>query len=190
MRSGGLRRRMASLADAEHLSQAEADLILDPQVSKTVNEEVAWTTTDCPAEARFSVTVFNSTGATLTLRGRLLLDRPWRSHWLLTWGDKGDKQAVAVLRRLDLRDLHRNPDGETWEEETHKHRWSEVDGNSWAYTPTDIPHTPHVDPDTPDDYRSVFEAFAAECGISLGPDYKWSDPDLTPGSTPPLWEVP
>lgn len=190
MSSSGLRRRMANLSDTEHLMQPESDLILSSDVSKTINEEVVWTATERPAEARFSVAVFNSAEATLTLRGRLLVDRPWRSHWLLTWGNKGAKQTVESLRRLDLRDAHTNPDGETWDDATHKHRWSASAGDAWAYTPTDIPHAPDIDPDTPDDYRAVFEAFAAECGITLGPDYKWSDPDLRPSAAPPLWEVP
>ena len=109
---------------------------------------------------------------------------------MLIWGDKPQYEQPVNLRRLDLHDRHRNPDGEAWERQTHKHRWSWTSGNAWAYTPTDIPHDPEPLPAGSDDYRAVFEAFAHECGVGLGPDYKWADPDLSVADAQPLWVVP
>ncbi len=95
-----------------------------------------------------------------------------------------------ALRRLDLRDDHVNPDGVQWRRETHKHRWSVADANSWAYTPNDIPHDGRPEAVGPDNYRAIFEAFAAECQIGFGPNYNWNDPTFPDLGTETLWRLP
>ncbi len=139
---------------------------------------------------RCRVKAFNSIGENLWVAGRIHRDHPQRSHWIFGWGEKEQQEQPVNLRRLDLRDIHVNPDGEAWDEATHKHLWFANSGNAWAYTPTDIPHDLDVVTGEADDYREIFEAFLRECGISLGPDYKWANPDLKPDPSPPLWEVP
>jgi hypothetical protein len=130
-------------------------------------------------------------GEHLKMTGRIPLAVPGRSHWTLVWGRKEAGETPESIRRLDLRDGHLNPDGERWDQKTHKHRWSEMENNAWAYTPDDIPHEQPGSPVTRDNYREVFEAFAAECGVSLSDGYTWSEPDLDSlRSDPGLWEVP
>ncbi len=139
---------------------------------------------------RCRVEVFNSIGETLWVAGRIHRDHPHRPHWIFGWGCKVQQEQPVNLRRLDLRDSHSNPDGESWHQATHKHVWSAASGNAWAYTPSDIPHDADPEPVGADDYRLVFEAFAHESGIVFGPDYKWAVPDLAPDPATPLWEVP
>ena len=137
-----------------------------------------------------SATVFNSLGETLQLVGRVSLAVPESSHWALLWGAKQALEHPEAVRRLDLRDGHVNPDGKRWDDETHKHLWSAADGNDWAYTPDDIPHEVGPSRVGPDDYRAIFEAFAMECGIGFGLDYRWTDPVLDLPAQTDLWEVP
>jgi hypothetical protein len=189
----GAARRAAQVANLHRLTDSGAAALLDSSVSKTVNEEVVWTAGGARSgegsEVRMRVSVFNSMNEPLFVTGRIELDNPLASHWLLVWGTKRGGQHSVNLRRLDLRDSHPNPDGQRWDHATHKHTWSEADGNAWAYTPTDIPHDQSPSFVGHDDYRLICEAFLAECGIELGPDYKWSEPPLDAG-TPTLWSPP
>lgn len=194
MTSSGLRGRIARLPELRHLTDSEAAGVLADR-SLVVNEPVRWEisrgTEANPSEVRMSVRVFNSLGENLRLRGRISIAVPECSHWVLGWGDKRAGEHPAEIRRLDLRDGHRNPDGERWIDATHKHLWSAAEGNRWAYTPTDIPHSVlEEDGVCDDDYRAIFEAFASECRVGLGPDYRWTDPRLDPPAQVDLWEVP
>lgn len=188
-------KRAKRLAEFRHLTDAEAEALLDDATSRTISAPVEWEVSQSrggvPSEVRFTVPVHTSLGETLSIKGRIELDAVQASHWVLVWGDKTREEQPVAIRRLDLRDTHRNPDGQWWDRQTHKHLWSAADGNDWAYTPTDIPHDPSPDPDGPDDYGQVFEAFVAECKIELGPDYKWTDPPLhQQRADQPMWEVP
>lgn len=192
MPEGSLRRRLLAQAGFRRLTDPEAQTLLAAE--KTINEPVKWVpsrTIEAPVtEVRMAVAVSNPQRERLVLGGRIALVVPGRSHWLLTWGDKSHDERPETIRRLDLRDLHRNPDGEYWDRRTHKHRWSVADANRWAYTPTDIPHDVKAGSDTVDDYRAIFEAFARECGIGFGPYYAWQDPPMDYAAEPTLWEVP
>ncbi len=183
-----LRRRAPGLEGFRELTDPEAQALLSSDCTRTVNEAVEWTAAG--GESRFSVQVFNTRSETLTLRGRINEAVPHRSHWLLVWGDKRRQEHAVVLRRLDLRDDHDNPDGQAWRGETHKHTWSQDEDNAWAYTPDDIPHDPDPGPVGADDYRAIFEAFVAECGVGFGPDYCWTDPKLDGDELGTLWRVP
>lgn len=185
---GDLRRRAAGLDGFRALTDVEAQALLGRECDRTVNEEIEWMASG--GESRFSVRVFNTRNETLTMRGRINDAVPERSHWLLIWGDRAKEEHPEVLRRLDLRDNHDNPDGQTWRGQTHKHTWSRAENNAWAYTPDDIPHHLEVGPVVADDYRAIFEAFAAECGVRFGPDYRWTDPKLDRDDPETLWEVP
>ncbi len=190
-----LNRRIERLASARSLTDHEAVELLGDDVTGTLSAPVEWNvrsaTDGTPIGVWFEVPVFTSKGVTLSLFGRIALARPDKSHWMLFWGDPANGQHRANLRRLDLRDTHRNPDGEFWDGRTHKHLWSEAVDNQVAYTPTDIPHDQSTKFDGSDDYRAVFEAFVTECKIGLGPDYKWSDPpELLGRQALPNWEVP
>jgi hypothetical protein len=194
----GLRRSIESLAEFRLLTDVEAHRLIDDlSVTKVIDEPVVWEVTRTrnqrPAEVRMKVTVENSLSERLVLDGRITLEFPWRSHWVLTWGSKSHHERPETIRRLDLRDKHRNPDGQAWGRETHKHLWSVEHGNSVAYTPIDIPHDPAVPPVRPDDYRAIFEAFAHEVNIDFGSEYIWQDPPLDTPETmvdPTIWEVP
>lgn len=187
-----IRSRLARLSDLRHLTDAEAKALLaDPGL--VANGPVRWSlvgSPENPTQVRTTLRVYNTYGENLRLFGRIALAVPHCSHWGLVWGLKDAGEHPAPLRRLDLRDDHRNPDGEEWNDRTHKHRWSAADGNAWAYTPDDIPHDRTPGSVGPDDYRAIFEAFAAECAVDLGPDYGWGDPPLSLPAQPDLWEVP
>lgn len=190
-----LSKRVERLATFRQLTDAEAGRLLGDTETRSLSAPVEWEIArqdnGAPTEVRFSVPVFTSASEELALKGRIALVRPDVSHWLLTWGDKSRSQRPEVLRRLDVGDTHRQPDGEVWERRTHKHLWSTSEGNSWAYLPTDIPETPAGQTVSGADYRQVFEAFVAECKIDIGPDYKWTDPPLTTEQLAlPNWEVP
>lgn len=191
-----LAKRAKRLTEFRHLTDAEAAALLADGTSRTISAAIEWEVSrergGVPSEVRFTVPVHTSLGETLSVKGRIELDAVESSHWMLVWGDKAGEEQPANLRRLDLRDSHPNPDGQVWDHQTHKHLWSAADGNDWAYTPTDIPHDTSPEPDTPDDYRRIFEAFVAECKIELGPDYKWTDPPLEQQqrADQPMWEVP
>lgn len=193
MSARGLRRRASDLGDFRCLTDAEAQALLAS--SKQVNESVQWTSSKLVdgviAEVRMQVPVLNPAGERLVVAGRVSARKPQASHWMLVWGSKAFREQPETIRRLDLRDDHINPDGEVWQGQTHKHKWSVNENNAWAYTPDDIPHDPEPLPVTPEDYRAVFEAFAGEVGVAFGAAYSWSDPQLPPPQPPvTLWEVP
>ncbi len=92
----------------------------------------------------------------------------------------GDRMAVKASpnapemygARLVLDGSHRNHVGEpgVWRDETHKHRWTNLHGDAIAYSLGDITAKPGAAVGA-DEYRAVFEAFAAECEISLTEGY-------------------
>ncbi|WP_132208442.1 hypothetical protein [Kribbella steppae] len=191
-----LPKAIQSAENFRRLTNPEAKNLLEGDINKVISGTVEWFIEDTrqgsSIRARCKVEISNSLGERLYLDGRIVLDRPWQSHWILTWGNKAHHEKPATIRRLDLRDDHRNPDGQFWDRATHKHLWSVADKNRVAYTPTDIPHDPSVPPNAPDDYRAIFEAFAKEVGINFASDYRWTDPPLsTPAPmTTTLWDVP
>jgi hypothetical protein len=60
-------------------------------------------------------------------------------------------------------------------DETHKHTYVPATGEEGFYIPDDIPAVTPGPTVSPSVYRQVFEAFAAECHISLTPGY-WTEP--------------
>lgn len=58
---------------------------------------------------------------------------------------------------------------------THKHR---IFPTGWedTYEPDDIPEVPLQPRVAPGTYRAILEAFAAECKVSLGEDFVWTEP--------------
>lgn len=157
--------------------------------TKMVRAPVEWV----PITGRFvrmDVQVHSQAEENLKLTAKVNRLRPGASSWALVWGSKGAAEYEESIRRLDMRGRHRNPDGELWVATTHKHRWSSVDNNDWAYTPDEIPHEMPGSAVRADDYREVFEAFAAECNIALADGYEWSDPTIdVPPEPDGLWEV-
>ncbi|CAM2996825.1 hypothetical protein SAXI111661_12945 [Saccharomonospora xinjiangensis] len=92
------------------------------------------------------------------------------------WVDpRPDRIHVAYLvnhvpvRRLDVNDSHKD-----WVNTTHKHRYLPT-GAEDAYIPDDIPHVALVPTVPPGTYQAVFEAFAAECRVTL-PEGYWTEP--------------
>ncbi|MGJ9414233.1 DUF6978 family protein [Aeromicrobium sp. CF4.19] len=188
MARGSLRSRVNARGEPRRLKNSEAEALLASE--KRIESPITWAP-DGTRYVRTTVTVTTTLGENLKMTGRISLKEPGRSGWTLTWGRKESGEHPESIRRLDLRDSHPNPDGERWNGQTHKHRWSEKDNNAWAYTPDDIPHEQPGSPVTRDNYREIFEAFAVECGVSLSDGYAWSEPDLdSPRSDSGLWEVP
>ena len=196
--TAALKTSVLDLSEFRRLTNQEAGrLIDDPKVSKTIGEPILWTVTRSrsgrPSEVRTKVVVVDSLNERLFMDVRIAVERPWQSHWIMTWGNKMHHEHPEQIRRLDLRDDHRSPTGTNYRRQTHKHLWSVEDGNAVAYTPHDIPHDPATPPVAPDDYRAIFEAFAREVHIEFAPDYVWEDPPvevLQEGIDPTLWEVP
>lgn len=188
----GLRKRAIGLGEFRLLTDGEAEALSGPATSKMLNEAVFWIAwpTQRPSGVRANLTVSNNANERLSVRMRIPLALPTCSHYVLVWGEKAYAEQPEAIRRLDLRDDHTNPDGASWQEETHKHLWSATANNRWAYTPSGIPHGTATVPVGGDDYRAITEAFLAECGITLGPDYKWADPPLDQPAEQTLWELP
>lgn len=170
-----VRSRLRALDEVRFLTDGEAVALL--AADKHVEERVVWHARN-GRFTRMQVGVVNALGEHLSLTGQVSALRPGASSWALVWGRKGQSEHPEAIRRLDLRGTHRNPDGQWWRCETHKHRWSAADNNDWAYTPDDIPHDVPGSVVGVDSYREIFEAFAAECDVSLGTGYEWADPAL------------
>ena len=66
------------------------------------------------------------------------------------------------IRRWCTRNAHKNPDGEMLSG-PHKHRFDEIDGDHWAYKPTDI---------TPTDTNEDLFQFLKECNIEITGTYQ------------------
>ena len=187
MSSSNARARRRKAGELRRLTDAEAAAVLD--VDKTVSGLVEWVAID-KRFVRMDVQIHNPSGENLKLTAKVNLLRPGASSWALVWGSKGAAEHEESIRRLDMRGRHRNPDGELWLATSHKHRWSSVDNNDWAYTPDDIPHEMPGSVVSVDNYREVFEAFAAECNIGLADGYEWSDPPMDfPPEPAGLWEA-
>lgn len=194
-RMSRVKESVEALAAFRRLTDTEAEKLIAQ--GGLADEPVVWTVTRTrngrPTEIRTKVRVDNPSSERVFIGGRIILERPWESHWVVVWGDRRHHEDPESVRRLDLRDDHTNPDGEVWDRRTHKHLWSAEMNNRVAYTPDDIPHDPAVPPVSPDDYRAIFEAFAAEVHVELGPEYEWSDPPIEEyfdAAETTMWEVP
>lgn len=79
------------------------------------------------------------------------LDRGKYAFSLLLWG-------AHRIRGLDVAGSHKNnhTDNNRWNQELHKHRWTDICRGSWAYTPDEIPAQ---------SMEEAFRAFCNECGI-------------------------
>lgn len=152
---------------SERITEAQVELLLASDLS--IVGEPVWTLThqDCRAE----LAVHNHAGQNVRRNIRIVRAIPSRYHLVLRWGR-------TEMRKLDVRDDHRNPDQarEVWELRTHKHRFTDEWGHAWAYTPDDIPDTSNPTASL-DEYAEVFDAFAAECGINLD-RFTWLDPPI------------
>src|SRR5205823_2862628 len=64
------------------------------------------------------------------------------------------------IRGLDFNGSHKNrhTDATRWLAETHKHKWTDLCRDSFAYTPRDI---------TAEHIEEVFRQFCAECNIEF-----------------------
>ncbi|MGC5378748.1 hypothetical protein ACPXB1_09790 [Micromonospora sp. DT68] len=82
----------------------------------------------------------------------------------------GDGRTAFSARRLCVNTPHRPFAG------THKHRVEPGGGEEAAYEPDDIPFVPLQPRVSPGTYRAILEAFAAECFITFGTDFGWSEP--------------
>ncbi|MEU8258851.1 hypothetical protein AB0C06_31830 [Micromonospora inaquosa] len=82
----------------------------------------------------------------------------------------GDGRLAFSARRLCVNTPHRPFAG------THKHRVEPGGGEEAAYEPDDIPFVPLQPRVPPGTYRALLEAFAAECFITFGTDFGWSEP--------------
>ena len=75
----------------------------------------------------------------------------------------------GAVRRLCVNNEHRPFSG------THKHQYERA-GSAECYEPDDIPNVPMGARAAVRVYREVFDAFAAECNIQIGPGFTWCDP--------------
>lgn len=152
------------------VSEAEVDGLM--RADLVIRVPMTWSKrlpTDSRVRARLSVA--NSLGEAVFLHMHMPVRRPWQYHLALVWRD-------VPIRRLDVRSSHRNVcDGsnERWLRQTHKHAWRDQFRDAWAYSPSDIPATPGSIL-AADEHRKVFEAFCAECSISVATN--WIDPPL------------
>ena len=187
MGSKKLRGRLAKAGLRRHITDTEATQLL--ACEKTIHSTPDWELTG-NGDLRMDMDVANSMSEHLQIGGRVSAKYAGKSTWWLLWGDNEQGECQEQLRRLDIRGSHSNPDDERWERKTHKHLWSAEHKNDHAYTPDDIPHDQPGTLVTRDNYREIFEAFAAECGIKTGSDYAWSEPIFKQqAGQKSIWEV-
>lgn len=74
---------------------------------------------------------------------------------------------IHRIRGLDLGGSHKNnhTDNNRWNQELHKHKWTDTCRGSWAYTPQNFPIQT---------IEESFKEFCRESGISF--NGKWSNP--------------
>jgi len=78
---------------------------------------------------------------------------------------------------LDVNGSHTNKHTDTnkWKNKTHKHRWTDVCHESWAYTPTDVKTST---------LKEAFNSFCKECNIDFKGEFR-----TLPGRQMTLFEV-
>lgn len=88
------------------------------------------------------------------------LDRDKCSFSLILWGSHR-------IRGLDVAGSHKNNhiDNNRWNQELHKHKWTDACRGSWAYTPQNFPIQT---------MEESFREFCIECGITFNGN--WSEP--------------
>lgn len=165
------------------LTDAVAAAIVGGGVDATVNRGLLWNPVNLrrdgmPSKIEGRVRVdAPAVAEPFELMMRLCPDKPWSYTCVLLHRTSG-----ANVRRLDVRGTHRDRrGGRVWLNRTHKHRWSEAEGDRDVYTPVDIRHEPAVPvsagmKDLADEYRQVFEDFTKECLIRLVEGYMWQHP--------------
>jgi hypothetical protein len=101
--------------------------------------------------AMLPVTVQRQKPPTLRIVATVPLQRLTRFNFVLLWNN-------VRVRGLCIEGSHtnRHTNDERWIHQTHKHRWSDVCQDRFAYTPTDI---------TAVDAQGLLAQFCAECGI-------------------------
>lgn len=173
------------------LTDAAAEAIVSGHIGASLHRGLLWTPMNLrrdgmPTKIEGRVRVEAAVDDVFELMIRLCPDKPWSPTCVLL-----HKVTGTNVRRLDVRGTHRDrTGGEEWINRTHKHRWSVARGDRDVYTPDDIRHDPAI-PDTlamkdlADEYRQVFEDFAAECLIDLAAGYFWNHPPY-PELDPPF----
>jgi hypothetical protein len=150
------------------IKAAEVELLL--QRGFTLTQPLVWSLDGhwwkvrAPVESPHDVRV----ALDLNINSKLL----WKYTYQLRLGSQ-------PIRRLCVRGSHRNRCGgstESWISETHKHRYTDECGDSFAYAPSPFPATPDLTV-TPSEYREVFEAFCDECNIER--QVEWVEPRWT-----------
>lgn len=172
----------------EALKQAQVDHIID-NVPLKVGRPVQW-----EHKGRYLKSIVPIVGATTgSVNAKLVMDvavskaLPGKYTFQLRQTDAAE---AVLLRRLDVRGTHTNnaSNDERWNFRTHKHRWRDSCGDSFAYTPDDIPDTT-APPDSPNpgEHEEVFKAFCGECGIDDAG--AWTAPPLDLGADPATCEA-
>lgn len=144
------------------LTEQEAERIL--QDRKRITEDVQWRKAD---EGEFwlkcELDVENSLKANLKLHLNWNVEEPSLFSFSLILSN------AYRIRGLDFNGSHMNRHSDTtrWMAETHKHKWTDLCRDSFAYTPRDI---------TADGIQEVFRQFCAECNIQFSGRFSSAPP--------------
>ena len=139
-------------------TEAEVDRIIAAE--KRISADVVWRRDNVqdPNWAKFQLVVENDEGWDLVMHGNVQLNSagrpPKRSYCLvLDQGGRSDR-----IYALDVNGIHTNKviNDNRWLYQTHKQKWLDGYGMSFAYTPEEnIPETPN----------EAFLEFCEECNI-------------------------
>lgn len=134
------------------LTEAEASGIM--QASKTVIQDIDWERK--PNEGWFKSEVEVKNRLRLNLKLRLNINAKDYNLYSFTL----ILNNAFPIARLDAKGSHKNrhTDSNDWKGKTHKHKWTNLCRDGWAYSPSDIDERT---------IESSFISFCGECGINF-----------------------
>lgn len=152
------------------LKTGEADLLASPSVRKAVAGDVVWTVS--PATVQGRIAVASAGHPELSVRINIKRQMPWSWSVLLL-----HEEGKANLRRLDLRQTHRNTrtDHAAFLRRSHLHRWSAENDDAHAVAPDFQWWDDDLEAVPCDEYRAVVTAFCEHVGIDSS-GLTWSLP--------------
>lgn len=134
------------------LTEKEAQRIL--QATKIIRENVVWQLDNNASWAKCSLNVENK--LRVNLKMYLNCNNEERSFFSFSL----ILSNAYCIKRLDVNGSHKNrhADKNLWQGETHKHEWTDICRDSYAYTPDDI---------SGKDIEVIFRQFCNECKVDF-----------------------
>ncbi len=151
------------------LTPANLGALLSPLAQAVTNGGVVWVQGQGSPTREATIQVRTALPALEPCRLRMVVNLLAPSEPKLQYLVGAGRSGFSA-RRLCVNVPHRPIDS------THKHLAEPGRGDETAYQPDDIPDVPLQPRVAPGTYRAILEAFAGECFVELGQDFRWSEP--------------